>query len=302
MNKQGFEQAARRIRRTALPATAAALAIAGCGGTAKKPNTNANKAPTPPNSTNTLSTNQPKVKITNHNPIPKNRLGYDVSYPNGHNLPKGGSFAIIGLNGINAATFNKDYKYQLIWGSKFRQNASATNPGEAIYVHTADPYPNQVNDWPKKGSTPYGNCNGTNTTACAYQYGENLAKRDYGYESRKIGVILGGVWLDVEGTEDGYSWQKDKSHNAAVLEGMTAAFKASPTASSVGIYSGEVDWSRTIGSTPKGSDLEGLPDWILGATDAETAASECLTSPAFTGKIIMAQIAGKELDRDVICP
>jgi hypothetical protein len=106
------------------------------------------------------------------------------------------------------------------------------------------------------------------------------------------------VWLDVEGTEDGYTWEKNTTGNTTVLEGMTAGFEHA--SDKVGIYSGEGDWSNTIGDTPKSSDLAGLPDWILGATTMSSAEDNCHAN-GFTGKIVLSQIAGQTLDQDIAC-
>jgi hypothetical protein len=220
--------------------------------------------------------------------------GYDVSYPNQTNLPKPASFAIVGLNGINAATFNPYFKRQLAWAKQ--STGGSDQPRAAVYVHTANPGPT-VDDWPTSGKNAVGTCDGSNSLACAYEYGEDLAKKDMAHEN-STGPIVHTVWLDVEGTEDGYSWQPNTTSNATVLEGMVDGFESQDN--TVGVYSGISDYKDTIGTTPNNSNLNGLDDWVLGATTEQAAKANCHVE-GFTGQVVIAQIAGATLDKNITC-
>jgi hypothetical protein len=219
-------------------------------------------------------------------------LGYDVSYPNKADLPKPGAFAIVGLNGTNAATFNPYFKRQLAWAEQ--STGGTDQPKAAVYVHTANPGPS-VPDWPQSGENDNGVCRGDNTVACAVEYGKGLAERDIAHLGS---ANVHTVWLDVEGAEDGYSWQPSTTKNAAAVEGMVEEFEANGKA--VGIYSGAYDYQATLGNTKQAVGLTGLPDWILGATNAADAQANCRVE-GFTGQVVIAQIAGATLDKDIVC-
>ncbi|HVV66680.1 MAG TPA: hypothetical protein VHB72_01255 [Candidatus Saccharimonadales bacterium] len=275
-----------RSKKAIIPVVVA-LALAGCGGESHGESTKTSAGPTPAKTLNPNKSGQAPAG---------GKIGYDVSYPNKTNLPKPGAFAIVGLNGINAATFNPYFKRQMAWAEKSTGDTGSPQvPKVSIYVHTANPGPT-VPDWPTTGKNAAGTCNGDNSPACAYQYGENLAQNDIAHEGD---TNVDTVWLDVEGTEDGYTWQKSKASNATVLEGMTQGFENH--GDTVGIYSGTYDYNLTIGGVKETGGLTGLPNWILGATTLHDAKANCHPQLGFTGKIVMAQIAGPTLDKNITC-
>jgi hypothetical protein len=92
------------------------------------------------------------------------RVGYDVSYPQcGKTLPSARAFAIVGVNGGLSTRANPCLSTQLAWA--WRSNGSVgSQPKAQVYLNTANPGQviEQVTTWPTSGTTPYGECDGTN--------------------------------------------------------------------------------------------------------------------------------------------
>src|SRR3954462_155483 len=106
------------------------------------------------------------------------RVGYDVSYPQcGSSLPSARAFGIVGVNGGLSTRANPCLATQLDWA--WRSNgAVAAQPRAQLYLNTANPgeVRDQVATWPRAGTTPYGSCDGGNSTACSWQYGWERAQ------------------------------------------------------------------------------------------------------------------------------
>ena len=172
-------------------------------------------------------------------------------------------------------------------------------PKLSFYVHVGNPGKSLARHWPKTGLTPYGACENATIPACSYQYGENLANEDLKrLRSAHIGHSL--LFIDVERE---YSWQNDTRNNVAALEGMTATFKHAGNL--VGIYSNSETWNTITAEAISGtSNLNGLPDWVLGAHSTQEAQDNCHSS-RFTGIVILSQIAtgnAAEIDKNIVCP
>src|SRR5688500_1569990 len=169
-------------------------------------------------------------------------VGVDVSYPQcGRPLPTGQAFAIVGVNGGTAATTNPCLATYLEWGE---QSTGATVHDDVqLYVNTGNPAGGDL--WPQAGSNRYGDCDGSNSTACAYQYGWDRAHDD---------ATIRGIsnpeqymwWLDVEIANTWDYTDGGGVRNAAVLEGMTEYFTSIGTRG-VGIYSTRYQWGRIVG-------------------------------------------------------
>ena len=195
------------------------------------------------------------------------------------------------------------------------------------------------------GNDPYGTCTttsvksgrhktatvGQNSPACAWQYGWNAANKDV-RTFFNTAAGQGGLdpnagnypwWLDVE---TGNTWQSSTSGlamNDAVLEGMVASLSALTNTGSasapIGIYSTGYQWSQitggesTIDANWSGlahgaapAPLDGLSDWVPGATSSTGAGSICTANAAFTrtaaapANVTLAQwVSG--FDGDVSC-
>ena len=268
--------------------------------------------------------------------------GNDISWPQcGGSYPAGQAFGIVGVNHGLANNLNWCLASELAWAVKSTGNALPTGfPQAALYVNTADPgsvLP-VVADWPTSnvdpngvsestGSTnpdPYGSCTetgtGSNTPACAWQYGWNRAIQDMLWlvATPTPGAVSNlpskyWWWLDVE---TGNTWESGTSglaNNVADLRGMVAALKNTAETVSgvqlggvttVGIYSTSYQWGQITDTSALGySDLVGLPDWIPGARTLSGAQANCsLSGFTTTAKPTITQWFGKPYDGDVACP
>ncbi|MCU1532138.1 MAG: hypothetical protein JWO49_1709, partial [Arthrobacter sp.] len=192
--------------------------------------------------------------------------GIDVSWPQcGQALPKGQTFAIVGVNNGLANNTNPCLAAQLSWAAT---SAGGTGqPAVALYVNTGNPG-TAGSWWPTSNSyagktvpNPYGQCTkGSVGTACSYMYGYAKA-----YDDATIRGISSPAsytwWLDVE-TEN--SWSTDKAANRADLEGMAAYFAS--IGARTGIYSTGYQWAQIVGTVPPSSNLYTQRSWLAGAS------------------------------------
>jgi hypothetical protein len=254
--------------------------------------------------------------------------GNDISFPQcGRTFPSGQAFGIVGVTGGLANTPNPclgtynggpPSTSELVWASKSPGTASL--PPAALYANTADPGPT-VADWPKnsvdpKGvdqsqADPFGACTvgsnsvGSDSQACAWQYGWNRAVQDVVWlgaaasQVRVSGTATYPWWLDVE-TANSWETGPGLANNVADLEGMVAALKASGVATGIGIYSTSYQWGQITGGS-NASTLKGLPVWIPGARTASAAQSNCALPGFTTGPVAITQWFGKPFDGDVAC-
>ena len=247
-----------------------------------------------------------------------NLLGIDVSYPQcGKLLPKTQAFGIVGVNGGLATTTNSCLKDQLIWASK--SVGGTLQDKIQLYVNTANPGGLNTASWPTgsldpSGNTttnPYDTCDGTDSIACAWQYGWNRAVQDVidrfipaatqaELDASPASYIW---WLDVETVN---TWKSPTSSfntqsNTAVLEGMTKYFKS--VYGRVGLYSTAYQWGQIVGgSVSLTSNLNGLNNWRPGGASLSTAKQACTATPLTTnGKVILTQYVSKNLDYDYSC-
>lgn len=238
-------------------------------------------------------------------------IGYDLSYPQcGKSISYRPAFTVVGVNGGLANTTNPCLVSQLTWATK---GFGTTNqPKIQLYINTANPGA-QAGSWPKdntgpdgfKVHSPYGDCDGSDTMACAYQYGWNRAAED-AMQRMPDAAMWAGInispsaytwWLDVEKIN---SWQADQAKNAAVLEGMTDCLKS--LGAKVGLYSTTAQWDELIGNVSSGSSLNGLPNWRPGAKAEAPAKSNCGLSPLTAGGYVtMTQFLSDKQDFDYSC-
>ncbi len=246
------------------------------------------------------------------------KVGYDISYPQcGKKLPTDAAFAIIGVNGGNAATTNPCLSSQLTWAKK--ASGTTNQPKIQLYVNTANPGEviNQITTWPtnnkdKSGNTapnPQGTCTGANDLACSWQYGWNRAVEDY-LDRFKPAAAKAGIstaiadyywWLDVETMN---TWQSGSyealARNAASLEGMTAYFKQNQA--KVGLYSTAFQWNSIVGTVDADSNLNGLANWRPSGASLENAKANCKVDPLTNGGFIsLTQYVQQNLDKNHSC-
>ena len=238
-------------------------------------------------------------------------VGYDVSYPQcGTPLPRDRAFAVVGVNGGLSTKANPCLSSQLswAWGSS---GVVRGQPRAQLYLNTANPGEvlEQVSTWPSTGTTPYGDCAGTNSRACSWQYGweraENSVVSFFVPAARAADVDSSPAryvwWLDVETTN---TWQSGSAEalarNRATLEGMTAYLTGE--GARVGIYSTNKQWAQVVGSVDDDSTLADRPSWLAGATSLSGARSTCSKSALVPdGRVHITQYVMKGLDRNHAC-
>lgn len=224
--------------------------------------------------------------------------GADVSFPQcGTALPTGQDFGIVGVNGGKPTTENPCLATQLAWAAG--SSGGTSQPRQQVYVNTANPgaVRHLTTYWPTSGTTQRGHgCDGTNSTACAYQYGWNRAAEDVAWVRAVTPPEALVWWLDAEIDESGRTgntWDRTAGgtvRNTAVLEGMTDYF-GSVGITRVGIYSTPRQWKVITGTTvPAGSPLRGLPNWLAGPSSVTQAQRLCSSAPLTPGgRVLLTQ-------------
>ena len=238
-------------------------------------------------------------------------VGYDVSHPQcGQSLPSGQAFGVVGVNGGVATTGNPCLSAQLQWAWR-STGAVAGQPRAQLYLNTANPgeIRELVTTWPSGGSTPYGDCDGRNSTACSWQYGWERARTSV--TSFFLPAALDARvdadpasytwWLDVESAN---TWQTataaGQARNRATLEGMAAYLRS--RGGSVGLYATPADWRLIAGTVTWDSSLYRLPDWLPGATSQSGATAACRKEPLTNGgQVALSQHVSNDWDGDVPC-
>ena len=239
------------------------------------------------------------------------QVGYDVSYPQcGTTLPRDRAFAAVGVNGGLSTRANPCLAAQLGWAWE-SSGAVAAQPRAQLYLNTANPGQvlGQVTTWPVRGGTPYGACDGTNSTACSWQYGWERAQNSVDSfftpaagEARVDGRPSRYMWwLDVETMNTWQSGSPDALlRNRATLEGMTAWL--SSQGARVGLYSTAQQWAQIFGSVPTGSPLAGRDSWLAGSTSLAQAQAACGRAPLVPGgQVTLSQYVQGGLDRNQSC-
>jgi hypothetical protein len=272
--------------------------------------------------------------------------GNDISYPQcGKAFPSGQAFGLVGVNGGLANDPNPclgPYRSggvatsELYWAETTSTGAVASQPKAGLYVNTADPantYNGQaIADWPKDnsggGSDPYGACTtdssglGADSTACAWQYGWNLAQQDAQVFFAPAATALGGKvstnpgdyrwWLDIETVNSWQSGTFGQEMNNADIEGMVAYLSLLTASGStippqVGIYSTSSQWasvtggSTVIASGTAGASISDLPGWVAGARALSAATRNCSGAAFSGGGLQLSQWIANPFDGDVAC-
>lgn len=251
----------------------------------------------------------------NLRPSPVVTTGNDISWPQCSNLralPTNQSFGIVGVNGGLANDGNPCFSSELAWAQKSTGNTAQSKV--SVYVNTGNPgdVKPAVADWPTTNTDlvdplfndtdPYGSCTGANDAACSWQYGYNMAHSDVSYRGPANPANY-SWYLDVE---TGNSWSTNLADNAADLEGMVAYLQY--VSANVGLYSTGQQWHAIVGNsygaTPDagGNNLNGLPNWLPGASSQTSAKTLCSQAPFTTNsKVTLTQYISGKYDYDVSC-
>lgn len=238
-------------------------------------------------------------------------VGYDVSHPQcDSQLPRDRAFAVVGVNGGLSTRANPCLQEQLTWAWE-SSGEVAGQPRAQLYLNTANPGQllDQVTTWPQSGWTPYGSCDGTNSTACSWEYGRQRAEnsvlsfftpaaRAARVDSQPSRYVW---WLDVETMN---TWQyggaEAAGRNRATLEGM-AAYLISRDAE-VGVYSTGRQWAQIVGEVDDDSVLADLDSWLAGSLTIAQAEAACDDDPLVDGgDVVLSQYVRDEWDRNVAC-
>jgi hypothetical protein len=220
---------------------------------------------------------------------------------------------------------------ELYWAVADSTGKASGQPDASVYVNTGDPGNlsgrTPVADWPTSGTTPYGPCTtttvtsrgrtytvGADSTACAWEYGHERATQDVTWLSSEASAIDAQAppdkvaatpssypwWFDVE---TGNSWQTGTAGiamNVADLQGMVAALRAD-SISAMGVYSTASQWAQIAGTTTSASgSLDGLPDWVPGASTLTGAKANCSLASFTQGAVVVTQWTGT-FDDDHAC-
>jgi hypothetical protein len=238
-------------------------------------------------------------------------VGYDVSHPQcGSTLPAGQAFGVVGVNGGLATAENPCLATQLEWARR-SSGAVSTQPMVQLYLNTANPgeVRDLVTTWPTTGDTPYGDCDGSNSAACSWQYGWERARTSvtsfFVPAASAAGVDADPSrytwWLDVESAN---TWQTattdGQGRNRAALEGMAAYLIA--RGGRVGVYAIPTEWRDIAGTVTWDSNLYRLDSWVPGATTESGATANCATTPLTRGgRVTLSQFVSAGLDGNVSC-
>jgi hypothetical protein len=227
--------------------------------------------------------------------------GYDVSYPQcGRRLPAPGAFAIVGVNGGLPYSANPCLAAQYRWAA----TSSGEGPKASLYINTANPGPAVSSHWPTGQQAPKA-CDGTWSTACAYDYGWNAAGDAFATAAAALTTQIAASvpwWLDVETAN---SWNgQDLTTNTAALRGYLDRLAALAPSQPIGIYSASGAWATITGAaaptSPINQPFATIPNWVAGAT-AKTAPGFC-TSRSFTGgPVRYVQYVSGGIDHDYAC-
>lgn len=242
--------------------------------------------------------------------------GYDIAYPLcGAALPAGAAFGIVGVNGGLANNANPCLGGELAWAAATPGLTSPSQPAASLRLNTADPG-NRVPDWPSAafggaaGATPFGVCDGSWSTACAYLYGALRAAFSYRLVAgANTAVAPSGAawWLDIEQQN---TWAKPTdlaawaAVNIAAIKGFVAGLRDAGAGGPIGFYSTRLQWQAITGLDPTSSLAQfdrAHADWVAGVGSLSQAQAKCQSSFS-GGPVMLAQFAAAGLDGDFACP
>jgi hypothetical protein len=214
---------------------------------------------------------------------PAGTSGMDVSYPSCEaTLPASPtSFAIIGVSGGRAFYQNPCLIKEFVW-------AQSAGAAPSLFMNLNAPSGSLA----FKGNTgPRGTCVQTDALCISYNFGYNDARLAYAdAQSQETSATM--WWLDVE---EENTWSDDKTANAQVVQGAIDYLRSQGR--TLGVYSTAKQWGELLGSFSPG-----LPNWVAGAPDSDTAPSYCDASHAFGGGTVwLVQYPSGDFDADYAC-
>jgi hypothetical protein len=169
-------------------------------------------------------------------------------------------------------------------------------------MNTGNPGPELSMRWPGPSTSAPMPCDGTWSTACAFDYGW-LAAQDAYARAHSVagdGARLAPWWLDVEVAN---SWSTDVSTNSAALQG-NIAYLRSVKVGVIGIYALAADWEEIVGAAsagaPQNAPFAALPNWRPGPQSAADALSWCSRSVT-GGRIVFVQYPSGGFDGNLPC-
>lgn len=247
-----------------------------------------------------------------------NVTGNDISFPQCDGAyPSGQSFGVVGVNGGVPTRTNPCLADQLGWAAQ----SSGDGIGQRrvqLYVNTANP--GDLDDppgWPEnnlglfntEAPNPHGECDGSNSLACSWQYGWNRAMEAvharFAPAARSAGLSdepwRYKWWLDVETLN---SWQRGSQaalrRNATALEGMVSYYRVIDVP--LGIYSTAYQFGVIAGKPSRDSNLNGLDSWLAGGVDAANSQRMCAFPPLTPdGRVVMVQYIKDNFDFNYSC-
>lgn len=238
--------------------------------------------------------------------------GYDISYPQcATAYPSNPAFGIVGVNGGLANDANSCFSSELGWA--LAAPGLTNQPSASLYINTANPGPAPgVSDWPTSGTSPYGSCDGSWSTACSYVYGQARGDYSYGLVGTTNATVASSDpwWLDIE-TANSWATSGTAGYtqlNIAAIQGFIAGLQASGAKGPVGVYSTASQWSTITGlnaqTTTAGLGLTTAPpDWVAGVRASLRTAQNNCSKGGFTGAgPTLAQYSSGGYDADLRCP
>jgi len=187
-------------------------------------------------------------------PYADGAIGYDVSWPQCSPgdpsattaLPKGASFAIVGVNSGVISGFNSCFSAEAAWAGR----------NMSVYI-VLQPAPGGRPTQEYTG--PEAACAPTSAKCEGYDWGYNYAEDDLAFV-RAHGLDPKVWWLDIELAELWPTSKDVQPINAAIVQGALDAI--SRAGDTVGIYSTWYQWGQITGSyVPERPG----PIWVAGA-------------------------------------
>jgi Fibronectin type III domain len=197
---------------------------------------------------------------------PAGSSGMDISYPACEDpLPAAPTtFAVIGVTGGRAYTMNPCLIKEFAWAKtaqvtpSFFMNLNAPSGSVAFEAK----------------SGPKGNCAANDDMCLSYNFGWNAARLAYAAaQSQETSANM--WWLDIE-TMNTWS-DTNLPANAQVIQAAIDYLKSQNR--TLGLYSTSKQWGDITGT----SYSPGLPVWVAGAPDGQTAPTYCDASHSFGG-------------------
>jgi len=208
------------------------------------------------------------------------RYGFDISWPQCSNrvLPPAHAFVVLGVTGGQAFTANPCLVSEWAW---------ATSAAGAAGLYMNLNAPADLGDG-RAASGPAGRCGPDNAACEAYNYGSNAVDNAVAF-ARRAGVSSPTWWLDVE-TEN--HWTAGTDVNALVIKGAIDELHKRHLAA--GIYSTPYQWGTIAGDAGFG-----VPVWVAGSPDLQTAATYC--SHSFNGGPVWVVQTMLDYDVNYLC-